>query len=56
MKLLETIKAKVTAAAVTLWAWALAKAEEWKLREKLAALWEKVRALGGSFARTLVEN
>ena len=45
MKLLETIKAKVTAAAVALWAWALAKAEEWKLREKLAALWEKIKAL-----------
>jgi membrane fusion protein (multidrug efflux system) len=41
MKLLETIKAKVTAVAVALWAWALAKAEEWKLREKLIALWEK---------------
>ena len=45
MKLLEKIKAKVTAAAVALWAWALAKAEEWKLREKLIALWEKAKGL-----------
>ena len=43
MKLLETIKTKVTDAAVALWAWMLAKAVEWKLRERLIALWEKVK-------------
>ena len=42
MKLLETIKTRVTATAVTLWTWVLAKAVEWKLREKLIALWGKV--------------
>lgn len=43
MKLLETIKTKVTAAALALWAWMLSKAVEWRLREKLIALWEKVK-------------
>jgi membrane fusion protein (multidrug efflux system) len=43
MKLLETIKTKVTAIAVALWAWMLSKAVEWKLRERLIALWEKVK-------------
>ena len=43
MKLLETIKTKVTAAALALWAWMCAKAIEWKLREKLIALWEKIK-------------
>lgn len=43
MKLLETIKTKVTAAAVALWTWMCAKSVEWKLREKLIALWEKVK-------------
>ncbi|WP_255536624.1 efflux RND transporter periplasmic adaptor subunit [Polynucleobacter sp. 80A-SIGWE] len=43
MKLLETIKTKVTAAAVALWAWMLAKAVEWKLRERLIALGEKTK-------------
>jgi membrane fusion protein (multidrug efflux system) len=43
MKLLETIKTKVTTAAVALWAWILAKAVEWKLREKLIVLWEKIK-------------
>lgn len=43
MKLLETIKAKVTATALALWAWMLSKAVEWRLREKLIALWEKVK-------------
>jgi membrane fusion protein (multidrug efflux system) len=43
MKLLETIKTKVTAAVLALWAWICAKAVEWKLREKLIALWEKVK-------------
>ena len=45
MKLLETIKTKVTAAAVALWAWMLAKAVEWKLRERLIALWEKAKGI-----------
>lgn len=43
MKLLETIKTKVNAIAVALWAWMLAKAIEWKLRERLIALWEKIK-------------
>ncbi|MFM1759262.1 MAG: hypothetical protein RLY75_532, partial [Pseudomonadota bacterium] len=43
MKLLETIKTKVTAIAVALWAWMLSKAVEWKLRERIIALWEKVK-------------
>ena len=43
MKLLETIKTKVTAIAVALWAWILAKAVEWKLREKLIVLWDKIK-------------
>jgi membrane fusion protein (multidrug efflux system) len=43
MKLLETIKTKVTATAVALWTWMLAKAVEWKLREKLIVLWEKIK-------------
>ena len=45
MKLLETIKTKVTAAAVALWAWMLAKAVEWKLRDKAIALWEKAKGV-----------
>ena len=43
MKLLETIKTKVTAAVLALWTWMCAKAVEWKLRERLIALWEKVK-------------
>ncbi len=45
MKLLETIKTKVTAAAVALWDWMLAKSEEWKLRDKVIALWEKAKGV-----------
>ena len=45
MKLLEIIKTKVTATAVDLWTWMLAKAKEWKLREKWNALWEKTKVL-----------
>lgn len=45
MKLLEIIKTKVTAAAVALWAWMLAKAEEWKLRDKAIALLEKAKGV-----------
>ena len=43
MKLLETIKTKATAAALALWAWMRVKAVEWKLRERLIALWEKAK-------------
>jgi membrane fusion protein (multidrug efflux system) len=43
MKLLETIKTKATTVALALWAWMLAKAVEWKLREKLIALLEKIK-------------
>jgi len=43
MKLLETIKTKATAVALALWAWMLAKAIEWKLRERLIALLEKIK-------------
>ena len=45
MKLLETIKTKVTAVALALWAWMRAKAVEWKLRERLIALWEKAKGV-----------
>ena len=45
MKLLETIKTKANAAALALWAWMLAKAVEWKLRERLIALWEKAKGV-----------
>ncbi|MBU3612453.1 efflux RND transporter periplasmic adaptor subunit [Polynucleobacter sp. MG-27-Goln-C1] len=45
MKLLETIKTKVTAAAVAFWAWMLVKAEEWKLRDKAIALWKKAKGV-----------
>ena len=44
MKLLETIKSKLIAAMIALWAWAKLKAEQWKLREKVLALWEKAKA------------
>ncbi len=46
MKLLQTIKAKVTALAVALWAWSLTTAEKWKLRDKLTAFWQKIQSLG----------
>ena len=45
MKLLETIKTKVVALAFSFWAWTLAKAEEWKLREKGVSFWGKIKAL-----------
>ena len=45
MKLLETIKTKVMAAACAAWTWMLVKAEAWKLREKCIAFWEKAKAL-----------
>ena len=45
MKLLEKIKTKVTAFMVALWAWIIAKADQWKLKEKLITLWEKIKRL-----------
>ena len=44
MKLLETIKNKLIALVLALWAWVKLKAVEWKLREKVIALWEKAKA------------
>jgi membrane fusion protein (multidrug efflux system) len=44
MKLLETIKSKLIAAVLALWAWLKLKAVQWKLREKGIALWEKAQA------------
>lgn len=44
MKLLETIKSKLIAAVLALWAWTQRKAIEWKLRERAIALWEKAKA------------
>jgi len=45
MKLLQTIKTKVVALAIAFWAWMLAKAEEWKLRDRGIAFREKIKAL-----------
>ncbi len=47
MKLLETIKSKLIAAVLALWAWIKLKAEQWKLREKAIALWDKTQAFFG---------
>jgi membrane fusion protein (multidrug efflux system) len=44
MKLLETIKSKLIAAVIASWAWTKLKVEQWKLRDKANALWEKVKA------------
>ena len=44
MKLLQTIKTKLIAAFIALWAWMKLKAEQWKLRDKAIALWEKAKA------------
>jgi len=44
MKLLETIKNKLIALVLALWAWVKLKAVEWKLREKAIALWKKAKA------------
>ena len=43
MTLFETIKSKVTAIALALKVWVSAKASEWRLRERLAAFWQKLR-------------
>ena len=44
MKLLEKIKNKLIALVLALWVWVKLKAVEWRLREKVIALWEKVKA------------
>ena len=44
MKLLETIKGKLIAAVLAIWAWLKLKAVQWQLREKAVALWEKAKA------------
>ena len=44
MKLLETIKSKLIAAVLAIWAWLQLKAVQWQLREKAIALWEKAKA------------
>lgn len=44
MKLLEQIKNKLIALVLALWAWMQRKAIEWKLRERVIALWEKTKA------------
>ena len=58
MKLLKKIKAKIISATLALWAWSVAKADEWKIREKLIAAWEKAKAFWASlqarFMRTKV--
>jgi membrane fusion protein (multidrug efflux system) len=48
MKLLKKIKAKIISATLALWAWSVAKADEWKIREKLIAAWEKAKAFWAS--------
>ncbi len=44
MKLLEKIKTKVLAAIIAIWAWMKLKAEDWKLRDKVLAVWAKAKA------------
>jgi len=44
MKLLEKIKNKLIALFLAMWAWMQRKAIEWKLREKVIALWGKIKA------------
>ena len=44
MKLLETIKSKLIATVLAVWAWTKLKAVQWKLRERAIALWEKAKA------------
>ena len=50
MKLLETIKSKLIAAVLAVWAWLKLKAVQWQLREKAIALWEKAKAFDSSAA------
>jgi membrane fusion protein (multidrug efflux system) len=56
MKLLETIKTKVTAVVVALWAWMCAKAIEWQLREKLIALLEKIKGLWARLRERFIQS
>jgi len=44
MKLLALIKNKLIALVLALWAWLRLKGEQWKLRDKAIALWEKAKA------------
>ena len=44
MKLLEKIKTKIIAAILAIWAWMKLKTEEWKLRDKVLAIWTKAKA------------
>lgn len=44
MKLLEQIKNKLIVLVLALWAWMQRKATEWKLRDRVIALWEKIKA------------
>jgi membrane fusion protein (multidrug efflux system) len=44
MKLLALIKNKLLALVLALWAWMKLKGEQWKLRDKAIALWEKAKA------------
>ena len=44
MKLLQTIKSKLIAAAIALWAWLKLKAVQWKIRERAIGLWERAKA------------
>ena len=56
MKLLETIKTKVTAVVVALWAWMCAKAVEWQLREKLIALLEKIKGFWARLRERFIQS
>lgn len=56
MKLLETIKTKVTAVVVALWAWMCAKAIEWQLREKLIALLEKIKGFWARLRERFIQS
>ncbi|WP_331852088.1 hypothetical protein [Polynucleobacter necessarius] len=44
MKLLEKIKNSFVALVISLWAWIGRKAIEWKLRDRVIALWGKAKA------------
>ena len=56
MKLLETIKTKVIAVVVALWAWMCAKAIEWQLREKLIALLEKIKGFWARLRERFIQS
>ena len=44
MKLLQTIKSKLIAAAIALWAWLKLKAVQWRIRERAIGLWERAKS------------